>query len=380
MANVSQYPNLFKLGALSGLNLTNRLILAPMTRTSAEADGRPTERMRDYYRDFARGGFSLLISEGIYTDERFSQGYDYQPGLANLAQQEAWQPIVESVQTEGAKFVAQLMHGGAQTQGNRFVEDTAAPSAVAPKGEMLGFYGGEGPYPTPRPMSEADIQEAIAGFAAAAQRAQAAGFDGVELHGANGYLIDQFISEYFNHRDDAWGGSLERRLAFPIAVIRAVRKAVGSDFLVGMRLSQIKVTDSNYRWAGREEAAIIMTTLEAEGLDYLHFSELDALTPAVEGTEKSLSALASELIDIPVIANGELGDPQAAETIIAQGAADFVAIGKAALANHDWPYRVRNNRSLATLDFAMLMPRANLSNEDAWREQHDVSATLDVTR
>ncbi len=81
MANVSQYPNLFKSGVLSGLNLTNRLILAPMTRTSAEADGRPTERMRDYYRDFARGGFSLLISEGIYTDERFSQGYDYQPGL-----------------------------------------------------------------------------------------------------------------------------------------------------------------------------------------------------------------------------------------------------------------------------------------------------------
>ena len=229
-------------------------------------------------------------------------------------------------------------------------------------------------------MTQQDIDDVVAAFAKAAKDAKDVGFDAIELHGAHGYLIDQFISEYFNHRDDAWGGSLERRLAFPIAVIRAVRKAVGSDFLVGMRLSQIKVTDSNYRWAGREEAAIIMTTLEAEGLDYLHFSELDALTPAVEGTEKSLSALASELIDIPVIANGELGDPQAAETIIAQGAADFVAIGKAALANHDWPYRVRNNRSLATLDFAMLMPRANLSNEDAWREQHDVSATLDVTR
>lgn len=380
MANVSQYPNLFKPGTLSGHSLANRLMLAPMTRTSAEADGRPTERMRDYYRDFARGGFSLLITEGIYTDERFSQGYDYQPGLANLAQQEAWQPIVEAVQAEGAKLVAQLMHGGAQTQGNRFVEDTAAPSAVAPKGEMLGFYGGEGPYPTPHPMSEADIQEAIAGFAAAAQRAQAAGFDGVELHGANGYLIDQFISEYFNHRDDAWGGSIERRLAFPLAVIRAVREAVGGDFLVGMRLSQIKVTDPNYRWAGREEAAKILTTLEVEGLDYLHFSELDARSPAVEGTKKSLSALASELIGIPVIANGELGDPQAAEIMIAQGAADFVAIGKAALANHDWPHRVRDNRPLAAVDFAMLMPRANLSNEDAWREQHDVSATLDVTR
>lgn len=380
MTHVPHYPSLFEPGTLSSHRVANRLVLAPMTRTSAEVDGRPTERMREYYQGFARGGFGLLITEGIYTDERFSQGYDYQPGLANLAQQEAWQPIVEAVQAEGPRFVAQLMHGGAQTQGNRFVEETAAPSAVAPKGEMLGFYGGEGPYPTPHPMSEADIQEAIAGFAAAAQRARAAGFDGVELHGANGYLIDQFISEYFNHRDDFWGGSLERRLAFPVAVMRAVREAVGRDFLVGMRLSQIKVTDPNYRWAGRDEATKILTTLGAEGLDYLHFSELDARSPAVEGTDKSLSALATELIGIPVIANGDLGTPQAADAAITSGEADFVAIGKAALANHDWPNRVRDGRPLADLDFAMLMPRANLSNEDAWREQHDISATFDVTQ
>lgn len=380
MSHIPHYPTLFEPGTLAGHRLANRLVLAPMTRTSAEHDGRPTERMRDYYRDFARGGFSLLITEGIYTDERFSQGYDYQPGLATLSHQAAWQPIVEAVHAEGARFFAQLMHGGAQTQGNRFVEETVAPSAVAPKGEMLGFYGGEGPYPTPRPMSEADIQEAIAGFASTAKRAQAAGFDGVELHGANGYLIDQFISEYFNQRDDAWGGSLERRLAFPVAVIRAVREAVGNDFPVGMRLSQIKVTDPNYRWSGREEAATIVTTLEAEGLDFLHFSELDARSPSIEGTDKSLSALATELTKIPVIANGELGDPQAAAAMLDHGQADFVAIGKAALANHDWPHRVRENQPLTALDFAMLTPRANLSNEDAWREQHDVSATLDVTR
>lgn len=380
MTHVPHYPGLFESGTLSDHRLDNRLVLAPMTRTSAEADGRPNERMRDYYRDFARGGFGLLITEGTYTDERFSQGYDYQPGLASREQQEAWQPIVEAVQAEGARFVAQLMHGGAQTQGNRFVDETAAPSAVAPKGEMLGFYGGEGPYPTPRPMSEAGIQEAIDGFAAAAQRARAAGFDGIELHGANGYLIDQFLSEYFNHRDDAWGGSLERRLAFPVAVIRAVREAVGQEFLVGMRLSQIKVTDPDYRWAGHDEATKILTTLVAEGLDYLHFSELDARSPAFEGTDKSLAALASELVDIPVIANGELGTPKAAEAVITHGEADFVAIGKAALANHDWPKRICDDQPLAALDFAMLTPRANLSNEDAWREQQGVSANLDVSR
>lgn len=374
MSQTAPHASLFESGSIAGQRLANRLVLAPMTRTSAEPDGRATPRMRDYYRDFARGGFGMVITEGTYTDECFSQGYLNQPGLANAAQRQAWQPVVEAVKSEGAMIVAQLMHGGGQTQGNRFVNETVAPSAVAPKGEMLGFYGGEGPYPTPRAMAEREIIEAIDGFAAAARRAQQAGFDGVEIHAANGYLLDQFISSDFNRREDGWGGSLEKRLTFPVAVIRAVREAVGPDFMVGIRLSQIKVTDPEYRWAGREEAECILRTLGDEALDYLHFSEIDATTPALEGVDGSLAALAKEHLDLPVIANGSLGDPAKAEGLIANRQTDFVAIGKSALANRDWPKRVRHGHALSEIDFAMLLPLANLANEDQWREKNGVYA------
>ena len=375
MSQTVPYAQLFESGSVAGQRLSNRLVLAPMTRTSAEPDGRATARMRDYYRDFAKGGFGLVITEGTYTDERYSQGYLNQPGLANEAQRQAWQPVVEAVKGEGAMIVAQLMHGGGQTQGNRFVDETVAPSAVAPKGEMLSFYGGEGPYPTPRAMTEQEILDVIDGFVASAQHARQAGFDGVEIHAANGYLLDQFISTDFNQRDDAWGGSLDKRLALPVAVIRAVREAVGPDFLVGMRLSQVKVTDPEYRWAGREEATHILRTLGNESLDYLHFSEIDATAPALEGIDKSLASFAKEFLNLPVIANGSLGDPAKADELIANRQADFVAIGKAALANRDWPQRVRHGHDLREIDFAMLMPRANLANEDQWREQQGVFST-----
>lgn len=375
MSQNAPHAQLFESGTVAGRRLANRLVLAPMTRTSAEPSGHATARMRDYYRDFARGGFGLVITEGTYTDERYSQGYLNQPGLANDEQRDAWKPVVEAVQGEGAMIVAQLMHAGGQTQGNRFVDEAVAPSAIAPKGEMLGFYGGEGPFPTPRAMTEADIFQAIDAFAASALRARQAGFDGVEIHAANGYLLDQFISAGLNHRNDAWGGSLDKRLAFPVAVLRAVREAVGPDFLVGMRLSQIKVTDPEYRWAGREEATHILRTLGHEPLDYLHFSEIDATAPALDGIDTGLAAFAKELLDLPVIANGALGDPAKAEGMIASRQADFVAIGKAALANRDWPKRVRHAHELSEIDFAMLMPLANLANEDRWREQQGVFAT-----
>ncbi|KXS37487.1 NADH:flavin oxidoreductase [Modicisalibacter tunisiensis] len=376
----STHSQLFSPVRLKGRELANRAVLAPMTRVSGTAEGHATAAMRDYYRDFAAGGFATLITEGIYTDEAYSQGYLGQPGLANDAQRDSWRPVVEAVHEQGGVFIAQLMHGGAQTQGNRFRDDTAGPSAVAPKGEQLGFYGGQGPYPVPREMSEADIEAVIAGFADAARRAREAGFDGVELHAANGYLLDQFLSTGFNRRSDRWGGSIEGRLALPRAVIRAVRDAVGEDFLVGIRLSQVKVTDPDYRWAGLDEADALLRGVAEEALDYVHLSDIDARAPAFEGTEKSLAALARERVGVPVIANGNLGDPALAEAVLTAGEADLVAVGKLALANRDWPRRVREGLPLTAMDFAMLAPHASLANEAQWRERNGVSATHSDTR
>ena len=194
-----------------------------MTRVSAGADGVPTTCMADYYAQFADGGFGLVITEGLYTDEAFAQGYLHQPGLANAAQRDAWRPIVAGVQSRGGRVIAQLMHAGALSQGNPYRMGTIGPSAVQPKGRQMTFYRGEGEYAVPAAMTQQDIDTAVAGFAQAALRARKAGFDGVEIHGANGYLLDQFLSEGINLRDDSYGGGLEGRLHLLVEVVDAVR-------------------------------------------------------------------------------------------------------------------------------------------------------------
>ena len=364
-------PHLFEPMQLKQLSLRNRAVLAPMTRVSAEPEGCANELMRDYYQSFARGGFAMLISEGIYTDTAYSQGYFNQPGLACEKHRDSWRPLVEAVHEAGAAFIAQLMHGGAQTQGNIHHARHVAPSAVQPKGSQLSFYGGEGPYATPAQMSEEEIQEAIAGFAQAARHAREAGFDGVELHAANGYLLHQFISAEFNRRDDRWGGDYRARLSMPLAVIAAVRAEVGADFVVGMRLSQGMVSDSRLKWeGGSAEAGVRFATLAAAGLDYLHVTEYDVAAPAFD-SGPSLAAIAKASVAIPVIGNGGIASGEQAQGLLDRREMDLLAIGKAALANNDWPLRVQQGAELSEFDRGMFEPMATITNELAWRNAND---------
>ncbi|MGE7991672.1 NADH:flavin oxidoreductase [Pseudomonas sp. NPDC089554] len=348
---------------LGALALGNRLAVAPMTRVSATQSGDATARMAQYYASFAEGGFGLVITEGIYTDERWSQGYFHQPGLANTAQREAWRPVVERVHAAGARIIAQLMHAGALSQGNRFVSDTRGPSAKRPVGQQMGFYRGVGDYPLPQAMTQAEIDEAVAGFAAAALRAREAGFDGVEIHGANGYLLDQFLSEGVNLRTDAYGGSVANRLRITVEAVKAVRATVGDDFIVGLRSSQGKVNDFTHKWHGQEEAADIYTLLGQLPLDYLHTTEFEAWQPAFE-QGPSLAALAKRHGGLPVLANGSLHDPERAGAMLASGEADMVTLGRGALTHADWPQRVRNADALAAFDRQILSPLADLENAD----------------
>jgi len=360
--------------SLKHLKLRNRAAVAPMTRVSAEAEGAANELMRDYYASFAKGGFGMVISEGIYTDTAYSQGYFNQPGLATEAHRDSWRLVVDAVHDAGAAFVAQLMHGGAQTQGNIHHARHVAPSAVQPGGSQLTFYGGEGPYATPAQISEDEIQEAIAGFAQAARHAREAGFDGIELHGANGYLLHEFISAEFNRRDDHWGGDYLGRLRLPLAVIAAVRAAVGNDFVVGMRLSQSMVSDSQLKWEGGvDEARQRFRALADAGLDYLHVTEPDAAAPAF-GDGPSFAAIAKGSVSIPVIGNGGIVTGEQAEKLLTQGDVDLVAVGKAALANNDWPQRIAQGLPLNEFDGTMFVPMATITNELAWRNANGRSA------
>ncbi len=332
---------------IGSLTLTNRAALAPMTRVSATEEGLVTDRNARYYASFARGGFGLIITEGLYPDTEHSQGYLHQPGLATAEQEQSWRPVVEAVHAEGSAIFAQLMHAGAQSQGNRFHRETVGPSAVAPRGSQLDFYRGEGPFPTPRPLSTAEIADIRRGFVAVARRAVSAGFDGVELHGANGYLLDQFLTDYLNQRDDEYGGGVENRVRLAAEICDEVLQAVGSEIVVGIRISQSKVSDAAHRWAGGvKDAEIIFDTLARTGVHFLHTTEYQATAAAFTDDEATLAELAKQHSGLPVIANGQLEDPETARSLLRAGTADVIAIGKAALAQHDWPRRARNGQEI----------------------------------
>jgi len=197
---------------INGHAVKNRLSVAPMTRITATQDGRATETMTRYYERFARGGFGTVSTEGIYTDQAFAQGYIHQPGMTDDAQSNSWKPVVSGIKAHGALAIAQMMHAGAISQGNRFRDGTVGPSAIQPKGKQMTFYHGKDRYVLPAAMTEEQIADAINGFAESAGRAiEIAGFDAVEIHGANGYLLDQFLQDSTNQRTDAYGGSIENR-------------------------------------------------------------------------------------------------------------------------------------------------------------------------
>ncbi|WP_246943725.1 NADH:flavin oxidoreductase [Bacillus pinisoli] len=357
-----EFSTLFSATNIKAIPLTNRIGLAPMTRTSATPEGLATEDMARYYTNFAKGGFGLIITEGTYTDDQYSQGYFNQPGIINEAQIDAWKQVTSSVKQQDAKIFMQLMHAGALSQGNRYTTETAGPSAVKPQGEQLGFYGGSGEFALPKVMTETDIQNVIQGFVKAAKNAKEAGFDGVEIHGANGYVLDQFLTDYTNERQDEYGGAIEKRLRLSIEVVKAIREAVGVDYPVGIRISQAKVNDPNHKWKGGEsDAEIIFTKLEDAGVDFIHIAEPNAAAPAFGESGPSLIELVKKYTDTVVIANGSLGEPNIAEALLNDGKADFVTVGKAALANQDWANKVKEGKQLEEFDFQkILLPQASL--------------------
>ncbi|MCU7710253.1 NADH:flavin oxidoreductase [Priestia sp. JV24] len=337
---------LFETVKLGSITIDNRVGVAPMTRTSATPKGVATDEMVNYYAKFARGGFSLIITEGTYPDDAYSQGYFDQPGIINDEQIKGWKKVTDAVHQEGGKIILQLMHAGALSQGNRFVKDSIGPSVVEPKGEQMKVYGGNGKFSVPKEATKEDIKVVIKGFAEAAKNAKKAGFDGVEIHGANGYILDQFLTDYANKRTDEYGGTTENRVRLLVEVSEAVREAVRKDYPVGIRISQGKINDYYHKWADKEkDAEIIFGQLGQAGLDFIHVTEFEAWQPAFsegEGTGATLAALAKKYSKLPVIANGSLHNPEKAKEIIEKGEADVITLGRGALANHDWVNKVKN--------------------------------------
>lgn len=353
---------LFKPTKIGTLNIPNPLVVAPMTRVSALEDGTVGPKMEAYYTDFAKGGFGLVISEGLYPDTLYSQCYLMQPGLATKAHADSWKPIVDAVHKNGSRFIAQLMHAGSLAQVERASGRNISPSAIKPKGSQMSFYYGDGDYDMPVEMTQVDIKEVVGHFASSALLAKTAGFDGVEIHGANGYLLDQFLTKHTNMRTDQYGGVIANRLRIHQEIIMAIRDAVGDDFIVGIRFSQAKVNDPTHKWVdGLKDAQEAFTIMGNCSLDYIHTTEPVLWEPAFEGS-RSLASLAKEYSGLPVISNGGVNDPMDASKALENGHGDLISLGKIALSNPDWPRVVKNSKEVRVFDFSMLMPIANLDN------------------
>ena len=347
---------------IKGAHFRNRLAVAPMTRVTATQDGLATQAMRDYYLRFAKGGFGLIITEGLYTDKAFSQGYPNQPGLADQEQAMEWSKLNQDLQAQGALVFAQIMHAGALSQGNRYRSHSVAPSAVQPVGEQMTVYHGKGSYRMPVEMTEAEIVDAIQGFADTAVRAvEIAGFDGVEIHAANGYLLDQFLTAHTNLRNDRWGGDIGQRTNLLVAVVAAVKERVGGKVPVGIRISQGKVNDFKNKWLGGEsDAKTIFGALAEAEVDFIHVTEYQAWEPAFEGTRDSLVTLARKYAPgVTIIANGSLHDSDRAAEVLRSGA-DLVALGRGALSNPDYPSLIEADIELREFDGSILQPIASI--------------------
>ncbi|GGE12793.1 oxidoreductase [Sphingobacterium cellulitidis] len=342
--------------------LINRTVVAPMSRVSATADGLATHEMKDYYSAFAIGGFAVIITEGIYTDVYGSQSYNNQPALVNDAQSASWEKVTRAVHQSPSLIFAQLMHAGALSQ---YSENTLAPSALKPIGTKMSSYGGEGEFPTPKEMDLTDIERMKQGFINGAVNAYKAGFDGVEIHGANGYLLDQFLTAELNHRNDHYGGNMQNRFRVIAEIIAGIKTSVPKDFIVGLRVSEGKVNDLTYRWKhGIETANELAEEIKVSKPDFVHVAvqtgEWERDSFFREGI--SLASVIRQATGIPVIANGGFHNLEKAEVALKDNHATLVAIGKAALADPHWVMKTMNGLPLIPFHREMLWPEATLSH------------------
>ncbi|MEU2433084.1 alkene reductase [Streptomyces sp. NPDC007861] len=320
---------------LSGTRLANRIAMAPMTRSRAYGPGlTPTDSTVEYYAQRASAG--LIITEGIQPSV-IGQGYPDTPGLHSAEQIAAWRRVTDAVHAAGGRIFAQLMHAGRIGHPVLWPDRellSVGPSAVAADGQL---YTHEGPkdFLPPRELSGDEVRATVGEFADAARNAIEAGFDGVELHGANGYLIHQFLSTNSNLRTDEWGGPVENRVRFAVEVAKAVAAAIGAE-RTGLRLSPGNVYNGIVETDTEATYLALVEGLEPLGLGYLHITENAPVRELTLALRKQFSGT--------LILNPSTEGPtdHAALALIEDGAADIVAFGALFLANPDLPVRLRS--------------------------------------
>jgi 2,4-dienoyl-CoA reductase-like NADH-dependent reductase (Old Yellow Enzyme family) len=334
--------NIFSPLQIKNFTIHNRLGVAPMTRMSSPGGSIPRPDVFDFLVRRAKNGAGLVFTEAIVTDYESSQGYPNQSRILNQQQIDAWQPVVEKIRSHGAVSIMQMFHCGRMAwpeinPANRSI----APSPVAPRQDnpLTGA-----PYPVPEQMSHFDIEHVINGFVETARGAMAAGFDGVEIHGAHGYLINQFLSSYSNQRTDEYGDSIENRCRFAREVIRAVRQVMPGDRLLTFRISNWGIADMEVSlFNSREEWQEMIKLISNEEIDMISVSTYD-FQAKVFDTDLNMSQLTRQATDLPLMICGQIHDRQSAGEALRD--ADIALSAKSFLLNPNWVEDVRADKKL----------------------------------
>jgi 2,4-dienoyl-CoA reductase-like NADH-dependent reductase (Old Yellow Enzyme family) len=353
MIMTTQYPCLFESFKLGSLELPNRIVMAPMTRTASPGNF-PNAKNVEYYNRRAEGGVGLIITEGTCVNHPAASGYPNVPFFYGEKALEGWKNVVDAVHAANGKIMPQLWHVGAVRR-----------PGIEPDPEVPG-YGPSGMTAKGKKrcheMSEEDINDVIEAFAQAAADAQAIGFDGVEVHGAHGYLIDQFFWGDLNERTDKWGGNLQERTRFAVEIIKAIKKRTGPDFPVILRWSQWKMQEYTAKLAYTpEELEQFLAPLVEAGVDIFHCSNRRFWEPEFEGSDLNLAGWVKKITGKPTITVGSVGldndfinegspvfkeantsDLSELASRMDAGEFDLAAVGRALIANPNWSNQVRD--------------------------------------
>ena len=332
---------LFEPASIGALSLSNRVVMAPLTRTRAGEHGVPNDLLVEHYRQ--RAGLGMIITEGTWPVQE-GRSYPGQPGIETDDQIAGWRRVTDAVHAAGGTIVMQLMHGGRVSHTD--ISQTpriVAPSAIAAPGQTHLADGSKADMPVPHELTTAEVQEAVQGFVQAARNAIAAGLDGVEVHGANGYLVHEFMSPVSNTRTDQYGGSPENRARFAIEVTTAIAEAIGAE-RTGIRLSP----EHGIQGVIEDDADDVRATYTAvaEGLAPLGLAFVDVLHAEPTG---DLVQHIRRTTGAPFIVNSgfsSLTTRDEAITLVDGDHADAVAVGRAAIANPDLAHRWEHDAEL----------------------------------
>jgi N-ethylmaleimide reductase len=331
----------YRIGALE---LRNRVIMAPMTRNRAGAGNQATPMMATYYAQ--RAGAGLIVTEASQISAQ-AVGYPKTPGIHDDAQVEAWSQVTDAVHAVGGRIFLQLWHAGRASHPSLLPDGQppVAPSAIAAGGKAFTLHGLL-PFPEPRALDLAEIAPIVAQFGQASARARAAGFDGVEIHAGNVYLIDQFLRDGANQRTDRYGGSVVNRARFLLEITEAVTAAWEAN-RVGVRISPLQTFNDMRDSDPARTFRHVAEELGRLDLAYLHVTE--AVDPVAPNLGLRVSTLIRDVFDGPPMLNGGY-TRDLADRVVADGLADLVSFGSAYIANPDLPERFRHRHPLNTPD------------------------------